>query len=373
MEDVRMRVLIADDDFVNRKFLEKILTEYGEVVGVDNGMSAVEEAVKALEEKNGFDLICLDIMMTRLDGYKTLEAIREAENKLETSEKIRAKVIMISALDEVVLDSIQVCDDYDAYIVGSDQVWRPAYNNIANTFLDFTSEWDVKRIAYAASFGTDQWEFSNEQTEICRSLIARFQAVSVRESSGISLCQEYLQRDALHVLDPTMLLKRTDYESLISDAYVTPIKGQIFVHILDKDEDKTILIGKIEKLKNWESFSVNCAVDEHEVYVPIEFRIQPPVEQWLLGFRKAEFVVTDSFHATVFSIIFNKPFIVYANEKRGLARFVSLLEMFGLEHRIITNSNQFTEALLAPIDFNYANQRMESLRETSLNFLYNHL
>jgi len=111
-----MRVLIADDDFVNRKFLEKILTEYGEVDGVDNGMSAVEEAVKAIEEKNGFDLICLDIMMTRLDGYKTLEAIREAENKLETSEKIRAKVIMISALDEVVLDSIQVCDDYDAYI-----------------------------------------------------------------------------------------------------------------------------------------------------------------------------------------------------------------------------------------------------------------
>lgn len=111
-----MRVLIADDDFVNRKFLEKILTEYGEVVGVDNGMSAVEEVVKAIEEKNGFDLICLDIMMTRLDGYKTLEAIREAENKLETSEKIRAKVIMISALDEVVLDSIQVCDDYDAYI-----------------------------------------------------------------------------------------------------------------------------------------------------------------------------------------------------------------------------------------------------------------
>lgn len=111
-----MRVLIADDDFVNRKFLEKILKEYGEVIGVDNGMSAVEEAVKALEEKNGFDLICLDIMMTRLDGYKTLEAIREAENKLETSEKTRAKVIMISALDEVVLDSIQVCDDYDAYI-----------------------------------------------------------------------------------------------------------------------------------------------------------------------------------------------------------------------------------------------------------------
>lgn len=111
-----MRVLIADDDFVNRRFLEKMFAEYGEVVAVDNGMSAVEEAAAALKEQNTFDLICLDIMMTRLDGYKTLEAIREAENKFEVSKKDRAKVIMISALDEVVLDNIQVCDDYDAYI-----------------------------------------------------------------------------------------------------------------------------------------------------------------------------------------------------------------------------------------------------------------
>ena len=111
-----MRVLIADDDFVNRKFLAKIFAGYGEVVGVDNGMAAVEEAVKAIEEDNEFDLICLDIMRTKLDGYKTLAAIREAERKLEVSKKKCAKVIMISALDEVVAESIQVCDEYDAYI-----------------------------------------------------------------------------------------------------------------------------------------------------------------------------------------------------------------------------------------------------------------
>lgn len=111
-----MRVLIADDDFVNRRFLEKIFADYGEVVAVDNGMDAVNEATKALEEQTYFDLICLDIMMTRLDGYKTLEAIREAEEKLDTTKEHKAKVIMISALDEVALDSIQVCDDYDAYI-----------------------------------------------------------------------------------------------------------------------------------------------------------------------------------------------------------------------------------------------------------------
>ena len=111
-----MKILVADDDFVNRRFLEKIFGEYGEVVAVDNGMSAVDEAVRAMDAKTNFDLICLDIMMTRLDGYKTLEAIREAENKYIVSKNRRAKVMMISALDEVALDSVQVCSDYDAYI-----------------------------------------------------------------------------------------------------------------------------------------------------------------------------------------------------------------------------------------------------------------
>lgn len=111
-----MRILVADDDFVNRRFLEKIFAEYGEVTAVDNGMTAVDEAVKAMAERNFFDLICLDIMMTRLDGYKTLEAIREAENKYTANKEKRAKVMMISALDEVALDNAQVCNDYDAYI-----------------------------------------------------------------------------------------------------------------------------------------------------------------------------------------------------------------------------------------------------------------
>lgn len=111
-----MRILIADDDFVNRRFLEKILSLYGEVVAVDNGMSAVDEVTRAIEERQLFDLICLDIMMTKLDGYKTLEAIREAESKYGVQGQDRSKTIMISALDEVVLDNIQVCDDYDAYI-----------------------------------------------------------------------------------------------------------------------------------------------------------------------------------------------------------------------------------------------------------------
>lgn len=111
-----MRILVADDDFANRRFLEKVLERYGEVAVVDNGISAVDEASTAMAERQMFDLICLDIMMAKLDGYKTLEAIREAEKKYDVHAEDRAKVVMVSALDEVVLDNIQVCNDYDAYI-----------------------------------------------------------------------------------------------------------------------------------------------------------------------------------------------------------------------------------------------------------------
>lgn len=111
-----MRILIADDDFINRKFLEKILSKYGEVVTVDNGMSAVEEATSVLDGGEPYALICLDIMMTKLDGYKTLTAIRNAERKFGLAKENRAKVIMISALDEIVADTAQLREEYDAYV-----------------------------------------------------------------------------------------------------------------------------------------------------------------------------------------------------------------------------------------------------------------
>lgn len=111
-----MRILVADDDFSNRKLLEKILEGYGEVVLVDSGIAAVEKATAGMEEQNAFSLICLDIMMIQLDGYKALEAIRAAEKKYQVLPNQRAKIIMISALDKDVSEDIQVSSDYDAYL-----------------------------------------------------------------------------------------------------------------------------------------------------------------------------------------------------------------------------------------------------------------
>ena len=102
--------------------------------------------------------------------------------------------------------------DFDAIVVGSDQVWRPQYfDDIRTAYLDFAEGWRIRRMAYAASFGTDAWEYTRSKEKECRRLLRMFDAVSVREASGVELCREHFGVKAEHVLDPTMLLDRQDY------------------------------------------------------------------------------------------------------------------------------------------------------------------
>ena len=104
--------------------------------------------------------------------------------------------------------------EYDAFIVGSDQVWRPRYfGKIDDAFLAFTNDWEVIRVAYAASFGTDQLEYSYEQLDRCSKLLENFNAVSVREDSGVKVCSEWFDCDrAVQVLDPVLLADPKIYE-----------------------------------------------------------------------------------------------------------------------------------------------------------------
>ena len=226
--------------------------------------------------------------------------------------------------------------EYDAIVVGSDQVWRPKYfgsNQIEQAYLKFTKDWNIKRIAYAASFGTDEWEYTPEQTEECKKLIQEFDAVSVREDSGVDLCKKHFNINALHVLDPTMLLDKEDYIKLFTNANVPKSKGNLLYYILDTTKEKKLLIEQIANEKKLIPFNVKA--QSNNINSPISERIQPSVEQWLRGFYDAEFVVTDSFHACVFSILFNKPFIAFGNENRGISRFQSLLTSFRLNDNLL--------------------------------------
>lgn len=258
-------------------------------------------------------------------------------------------------------------DDFDVIVVGSDQIWRPKYyDKIEESFLSFARFWRIKRVAYAASFGTDQWEYTPAQTAICSDLAKLFDIVTVREESGVNLCKTHLGIEARHVLDPTLLLNQDDYVRLVKQGEFSQSqsKGSLFHYILDDSQAKQSIIKRIADEQNLNPFHVNG-----KVYVrtaPLEGRIQSSVEQWLRGFMDADFIVTDSFHGCVFSILFQKPFVVIGNEKRGMARFCSLLQMFGLEDRLITTEN-FT--IGTNIDWTDVYSKLNARKKESMTYL----
>lgn len=262
---------------------------------------------------------------------------------------------------------------FDAFIIGSDQVWRPRYfgTRIENAYLDFAKEWDVKRIAYAASFGAEEWEYTNEQTSTCSELLKIFNAVSVRESSAVEFCKERLDVKAEHVLDPTMLLTKEIYINLFNVAGTAQSEGNLFCYVLDRNKETNIIIDSIAKNKGLKPFYVNSRYEEPDA--PLEERVQQPVEKWLRAFHDAKYVITDSFHACVFSIIFNKPFIVYGNKERGMARFESLLKLFELEERLICSPEEVNKVLQTPIDWERVNSIHKLMKEKSLSFLSKYL
>ena len=225
--------------------------------------------------------------------------------------------------------------EYDAFVVGSDQVWRPSYNHhIKNAFLGFAENWkNVKRIAYAASFGVDNWEFTEEQTAECKKLIQQFDFVCVREDTAVNLCKEQLGIVATHVLDPTMLLSVDNYQKLIGELKISD-KPYLFSYLLDESEEKINILKDICNKLNLPIRKIKLENDISKIPMSrLKSLIYPSIQEWLASFAQADFVVTDSFHGTAFSIIFNKPFVVLPNKGRGVSRFESLLKTVGLLHK----------------------------------------
>ncbi|MCI5123083.1 MAG: polysaccharide pyruvyl transferase family protein [Candidatus Electrothrix sp. AR5] len=263
--------------------------------------------------------------------------------------------------------------NFDGYIVGSDQVWRPKQtSNISTYFLDFIeSQTHVRKISYAASFGAAEWEFSKEMTEQCTLLAKKFDSISVREDSASALCKKYLDANAVHVLDPTMLLEKKDYIRLLETDTKRVNRRTIFTYILDESMDKQSVIDEIATRKG---LSPCDALPKHNYRDVgpdgLKECVIPPVTYWLQGIMDAEYVVTDSFHGCVFSIIFNKQFIAIGNISRGIARFTSLLKIFGLEERLIYSCNQLTNALIdQDIDYNKVSKLLRQERQASKNYL----
>lgn len=273
--------------------------------------------------------------------------------------------------------SEDVIRGFDAIVVGSDQIWRPDYlwiYSLEDVFLQFTHSLHLRRIAYAASFGVDKCPFTPAQLQKCIPLLKKFDAVSVRESSGVEICRNDFGVEACQMMDPTLLLQTEDYSRLVEQGDTKPSAGDLLVYLLDRNPDKEAIVNAVATTRNGHPFHVGSRVDD--AAVPLKERIQIPVEQWLRGFKEAKMVVTDSFHGCVFSILFQKPFVAIGNASRGMARFTSLLQLFGLEDRLIGSLAEFQlrkEELLTPIDYVSVYARLRICREKAMTFLNQNL
>ena len=173
--------------------------------------------------------------------YRYLFVSFDKESKAKRSIAINTERFVNIHIDTIDLftrsneNVINTVRQFDAIVVGSDQVWRAAMSDIPTYFLSFTKAMNMRRIAYAASFGTDDLnEYSKMDMKIAFESIKLFDAISVREKSGVHLCRDYFKMDAVHVLDPTMLLSKDDYLKLIESEDSSCSTDMLLTYVLDR-------------------------------------------------------------------------------------------------------------------------------------------
>lgn len=227
----------------------------------------------------------------------------------------------------------------DAIVVGSDQIWRSAYGDVASYLLKMVPlECTARRVAYAASFGS-QDHVQERQLSALRPLAERFSAISVREDWAVALVQRTWGIEAFHAQDPVLLLEADHYRKLTA-AVPRNTAPYALAFTLDPTQSASKTAAHVADQLSMPLMTYTPPA------VPLrhsDIRLSPhkPIgmEEWISLFRDASFVITDSFHGAVMAITFEVPFLVVGNISRGSGRFESLLRKYGLEDRMWARSD----------------------------------
>ena len=234
----------------------------------------------------------------------------------------------------------------DTFLIGSDQVWNYGIScNFGRSyFFDFVDD-DKKKIAYAASFGHDGFFASRQEKQTTACLLNRFDAISVREAKGVSICRDTFHVKATQVLDPVFAVESAVFDEIAARSSAQEKEEYVVSYILDPTPEKREALQYVAeqyhcKLINMlDGLPWKFQENKEKLNLPnIVENLQ--VEDWLYYFKHSRFVITDSCHGASFAIIFKRPFICIANQHRGLSRFESLLSLFDLKNRYVTDAAQ---------------------------------
>lgn len=243
----------------------------------------------------------------------------------------------------------------DAYIAGSDQIWNTLFQNgrDASFYLDFGSS-KVKRISYAASFATP--DIVAEYKNFVREELKNFDYISIRERKSLKLLKSLGVTTGVTVCDPVFLINKNEWTNF---AHSVNCIGQkyLLVYLTDKSGVIKNIALEIKKYTGWKIFAIGC----HSDWADKNFTYADPVE-FVSFINGSEFVISNSFHATAFSIILNKKFCVTKRIESINERMISLLSDYGLTDRL---TDKFFPAILENLNFETINQTTDKIVRNS--------
>lgn len=293
--------------------------------------------------------------MIKSEPKKTKEDLMREEHFLGFSKKWIKETEYLIDINQI---PSTLKDNFDYFVAGSDQVWSPQYfGNPRIYFMGFADS--QQRISYAASFGSA--EIPDHLKEIYREGIGKIRACSVREVSGVKIVKELTGKEPNLVLDPTLLLSKKDWESLCPSDCLLEEKKYLLVYFLGQQTaEYKKYIHHISAMKQLEIIDILDKKSEYYQCDPSEF---------VNLIRNATFICTDSFHGTVFSILFERNFIVFpkvSNEASMFSRIETLLTLFKLEDRVFEETS---EKALFDTDYSAKEGILNEERKKSVAFL----
>lgn len=264
----------------------------------------------------------------------------------------------------------------DCYLCGSDQVWSMLLDNDENQafYLNFGDK-DTKRVAYAASFGRDVYPM--ELNGKLHDMLVKFNAVSVREKSGIGICKK-VGIQAVDVLDPTLLLSMKECLQIVEKPSVR--EKYFYTYSLNITSEKDLCWKALLDYTNRHGFK-SISTTSSGYFIGKEIcsntkYVYATIPQWLGYIQNAEFVATTSFHGVAFCLIMHTNFVYFPLKgihSRGNSRVVSLLESLGLHEKIFRDAMTIKQCIEYPVDWNKVEAKLNVKKNDSVNFLENSL
>lgn len=257
--------------------------------------------------------------------------------------------------------------DYDIMITGSDQVWNPGIvGELSDIYtLNFGKE-DIKRISYAASVGNAK-VIEKNRDEFKRK-ISKIDYISVREEDAQKELKSIIDKNIDVVLDPTLLLTKDEWDNKIHNCNSYNEK-YILAYVVEKDEEYMKILNELSQKTGLKVIHFSKSNNGYDNILKNAYT-EGPLE-FINLIKNAEYVVCTSFHATVFSIIFNKKFFVVPHRKTG-ARVTNLLNKLNISNRAINNLEEFSKLdYNTEIDYKFVNSILDTERQKSIKWLNN--